>query len=445
MTDHPTPLAGDDVPPPPPPPPAPPARRGRIAAAVAGVALVVGGGAFAISSLTSADGADSPSAAVEQLFRAAADEDVLGVLESLDPDERDVATDPLVDVVTHLQDLDVLDDGFTLDGVPGFDLEFDDLTFETHELGDDLARVEVTGGTASASFLPDELPLGGVLEELLGGSDVTDLAEPERSEGPMEGLFLVARRSGDGWYVSLGYTIAEMARVRAGLPEPTDADAIAPLGADSPAAAVEAMLQAALDGDLRTVIARLSPGEFGALQRYAGLFLDESDLVVDDLDDVVDLRLDSVDLDDDRDGRRATVRIHGFALTAAFVEGPEVAIVVEDGCIEIDGDLSEFDIPTGDEFWAEVGLPDPTREPVCVDDLLEGAEAFGLGGSTGEPSASPDLGITTLQVDGDWYVAPLGTAFDALAAFIQTIDRDTIEAFGDALGAFGALDDLAGG
>lgn len=406
---------------------------GRAVAGVVGVLLLVGGTIFAVAQ-TSASGPGSAEEAVSELLDAASDEDVLGVLAALDPGERDALRGPVEDLFVELERLEVVDASFRLDGIAGFDVEFHGLTFRTEYVRDGLARVYLTGGTVTTSYDADELPIGDFVSdtierfggEVAGASDtettpvVTDVDDPE---------FLVARRGDDGWRVSIGYTIAEHARMDAGAPVPDPALAIAPLGAPTPEAAVEAMARSAAELDLRGVIARLAPGELGVLQEYAALFIDDAEQGIADEASDLDVTLGDLQLRSETDGDRASVFVEAFSLTVES-DGSTVDIDVRDSCMTLSGDLHELG---ADGFGFEDG-------PICSDDLESlSSDAFaGMGfADTGvtppsfPPMASPSIGIQTVREDGGWYVAPLGTTLDAVVSGLEVIDRAHLDAVVD--------------
>src|SRR5204862_364744 len=104
-TGPPPPLTAPVAPPPPPPigidvlpayappPPEPPRRgdRGRIIGVAVAIVVALLAGAFAVNALQSSDnGASSPEEAVAKLFEAIGNEDAIGVLDTLEPGERDV-------------------------------------------------------------------------------------------------------------------------------------------------------------------------------------------------------------------------------------------------------------------------------------------------------------------------------------------------------------------
>lgn len=459
MSDRPNdPWSVGEPPTPPPPPPVPPGmvsldsetevrsggRGGRLAAGALGVLLLGGGVAFAAAQVVGEDGPSSPEAAVAEMFDAIGDEDVLGMLATLDPGERDALSGPVEDLFEQLERLEVLDDSFDLTGVPGVDLEFSGLELEVQEIRSDLARVHLMGGTASYALDTDQIPVGEFLADTFdrfgieyrgiqdSDSDVMDPSEAGDT-------FLVARDTGDGWRVSLGYTAVEAARLEMGAGIPTSGAGLTPIGADSPEAAVEGFLRAAAGIDIEGMVARLSPSELRAVHDYWPVLTGDAQLptradVPADIE-LVDLRLRS-STDDDR-GRVFVDSIGVDVVTEDFEGGATVA----DGCIEVRGD----DIRETFEE-AELDLPEG---PICQEDieaLLEDATGemggmgmLGLGGLEGlAPGAgeTPELGITVVRIDGGWFVTPIGTWADLGIALLETVDREDLDAMVDAVEEF---------
>lgn len=440
---------GGDGQPPPTPPPPPPGQApvepdltlgsegevtsggvgGRAIAGIVGVLLLVGGTVFAVTQLGSSD-AGSPEEAVSRLVDAAADEDVLGLVAALDPNERDALRDPVEDIFEQLERLEVLDDSFQLDGVDGVDFTFEDVTYRTESVRDDLARVYFTGGTVTSSLNSDEIPIGDFVSDTLErfGGDIGGVQESSTTDITDAGdFFLVARDGSDGWRVSLAYTTAEAARLSAGLPMPDEG--VEPIGAESPEAAVESMFEAVADFDVAGIIARLSPDELGALQDYAGLFLDMAAGEARETTEDVDVTIDDLSLRSEGDGDRASVFVEGFGLTVTTPDF-EISASYADECFSVEGDLEELGL--GESPFAD--------GPVCADDAeaLMGdfygtgmLEDFELDLPEFPAIDSPTVGITTAKVDGEWYVAPIATGMDAMVAGFASIEREHLEAMVD--------------
>ncbi|HEX4902583.1 MAG TPA: hypothetical protein VFV42_07220 [Acidimicrobiales bacterium] len=415
---------------------------GRIVAGALGAVLLAGGVAFAATQAGDDGGAETPEAAVEQLLDAMADEDLLGALASLDPGERDTFREPVEDLFEELERLGVVGSSFELTGVDGVDIEFDDVTFRTEPVVDGLARVYVTGGSATYAVDGSELPIGDFLADTLDrfGVDPGALLETDTEEAIAgEDTFLVARDTGDGWRVSIGYTAAEAARESMGAPAPP-ATGMEAIGADSPEEAVEGLLRAAAAIDIPDAVARLSPDELRALHHYWPVLVDPSELPsADDLD--VSVELSELELDADTDGDRAQVLVRRIGADVAsedFTGGATIA----DGCITLRGDAV-------DAAQEELGIDGDT---VCQDDLPEIFEeamgqldgsglGFGLGGIDdlvvpGLDPAQGTFGITATRVDGQWYVAPIRTFADLGIAGLRTVEREDLEVAVDAIKGF---------
>ena len=336
-----------------------PARWAALA--IAALALVAGTG-FAAYALTRPDGADSPEAAVHQMFAAIDHEDAIGVVESLPPGERKVLRDPLVDSTKELQRLGVLK-GFSLTDVPGADLKVTGLTTETTKLGDGVVLVDVTGGTISGTSIPKDVPLGENLRKAIEDNGGTvDLQADSFSEDLADAdLHLVAIEEGGGWHVSLAYSIAES--IRSSIedenghppPVPDFGHGPTPIGADSPEGAVQGLVDAALDADAGKAIAMTDPEEMRALYDYAPLFLPDlarSAQGARDEDDFA-VEVDRLDTSVDGDGSVRRVRITGFDVTLGS-QDDNVHMVYDGTCYDVTTTYSSsfefgsYDPETGD-------------------------------------------------------------------------------------------------
>jgi hypothetical protein len=416
---------------------------GRIVAGAVGLVLLLGGVAFAATQIGSDDGASDPEAAVAELFDAIADEDILGMLATLDPGERDALSRPVERFFDELERLEVLDESFELSGIAGVDLKFEDLTFRTEPVRSDLTRVYLTGGTASYSVNTDEIPIGDFLVDTFErfGVEYRGIQESDSDTmdpGEAQDSFLVVRDTGDGWRISLGYTAVEAARVAQGAPVPAAGVGLPAIGADTPEEAVEGFLQAAAGIDIEGVVARLSPGELRAVHDYWPVLVGGTDLPTA-ADVPADIELVDLSLRSSTDGDRAQVFIDSIGVDVV-TDDFEGGATIADGCIEVRGDIR-------DELEAaELELPDG---PICQDDieaLLEeaaeemgGTNPFGFGGLGGlamGDGEGPELGITVVRIDGDWFVAPMGTWADLGLAVLETIEREDLDSMVDAVEEF---------
>ncbi|HEX2576171.1 MAG TPA: hypothetical protein VHK88_07460, partial [Aquihabitans sp.] len=117
-----------------------PRRPRRLVAALVALAVVAGG--FGIVALSAGDGADSPEAAVEAMFDAIDQEDVIGVLEALDPTERDILRPAIEETGEEAKRVELASPDLDLREVQGFDLSVVGLTFTTEPLGDGIVAVD---------------------------------------------------------------------------------------------------------------------------------------------------------------------------------------------------------------------------------------------------------------------------------------------------------------
>ena len=399
-------------------PAAPRRPRRMVVALVVGIVAILGGAAFAVTQL--AGESSSPEEAVEKLFQAVADEDVLGVLEALPPSERDVIKGPVQDIVDELKRLDILAGNADLGNLAGVEFEVDDLELSSQTLREGLAEVRIDRGTVTSSADPARLPLGGFVRDLAGddlreaqptGPDADDLS----SDDPED--FLVAVEEDGRWYVSFWYTVAELARRGSDAPMPDLGERVNADGADSAEGAVDAFLRASLRLDLRRMIELLPPDEARALHDYAPLFLDEAQDAGEDFRRSVDVDITQLDLrTTGQDDGRAVVQVEKLGFDGVVRE-ENLRISYRDGCATLAPLTGRGE-----------------TERFCPGDFGEGApELFDrfLPPEVDAPELDveqPTLGIATVRNDGKWYISPTRTVLDNIVATLRVLDRDDLEA-----------------
>ena len=202
-----------------------------------------------------------------------------------------------------------------------------------------------------------------------------------------------------------------------------------------------------LDGveqfDVGKIIAAINPNEAQALQRYAPMFLDDVEPLLADIPfswQVTNTEYDVSGSGSERSVSINTLRIDGNA------EGDPFSIVIEGGCVVAEGggerldscELQE-DLPTTDDLFGD------TSEIAEITAELE--EVF---------ADYEQPGLTVQQVDGQWFVSPLGSGFDQVLALLRALDRDEVDRlietttrlvdeFAGEFGDFTGLDDLDDG
>ncbi|MCC6436097.1 MAG: hypothetical protein IT196_13765 [Acidimicrobiales bacterium] len=400
-------------------------KKGRIAAAGIGALALVGGGLFAVTQLggAAASGASTPDAAVEQFITALNDEDVLGMMNALPRGERDTFVPLAQDSLAELKRIGLLSDGAALDGVSGVDITFSGYRLSVRDVADTVANVTVSGGTITGGYQLDQLPMGGVLVDTVFGGEVPTEGGSSTEDNTDE-LTLTTVKDDEGWHVSLWYSVAEAARDQAGLPAPNFGSGVAARGADSPERAVEDLFAAMGELDMRRMIELMPPDEMAALHDYAPLFLDDVETAVDEFRGLYDFEIgvSPTGLGVDGSGDTRLVTMTGMRADFA-VEGSKGSLTVDGSCVttEFDGEVQEQCTDDQLGMLAQLGIDLPASYTTLLERLAE------------QPN-----GIEVKQVDGAWYISPIGTAGNGMLRFLQALDEDLLRGLIDDSG------DLAG-
>lgn len=401
------------------------------------------------SSTSASGGADNPEEAVRSTLEALGNEDMIGAAEMLLPAERRSLTEPLFEIVEELKRLEILDPGLDMSNVAGIDFDFADVVYEVETLTLDLAVVRLLGGQTSAAFDPAQLPLGRLVLDRIDRADLGQATRDVEQIEPGDDGIAVVRRDGR-WYVSLAYSVAEVARRDSGLPLPDPSLALVPRGAATAEDAVESMLRAGIELDARRILELLPPDEAAVVHDYAPLFLADveaaaarahKEMKVNE----ISVELDRLDLSSSPTSRGHLVTIDGFS---ASVTSP-----VLDAQLDITESEAHVVSTSPDGWGTELHFVDgcvattysepgqrPVIEEFCEDDVPAALdEMFGFGELPDFDifTTPPRVGILAVEVDGDWYVSPLGTLLGAQVDTIAAIDGAKLEALIDWVIDFG--------
>jgi hypothetical protein len=376
----------------------PPARRG--ASKLLGILLVVlalaVGGTFAFRSIrtSSSGGSSTPDGAVRNFLAAVGNEDVLGVLGTLVPGERDAIRKPAQDLVTELIRLKVLGTKASLSKIGGVNFEFKNVTLKSTPLDADHAFVETTGGTVTVSLDPRAAPLGSLVRDLARDARTS---KPHTETETLTGdnaIRLVALRQAGTWYTSIFFSIAENARRDKGGPVPDLANIPAATGESSPEAAARTMLNAIADFDLQRALGLLAPDESAAMRAYSSMFLQEMTAAAAGWRRSVHVTLKNVGFSARSEGDASVVKITHIELSVKTTKGVDV---------EYDGSC-----------LISKGLPFAPPK-VCGDQLRRQA------GLLGKARQAPDIGFVVVRRDGAWYVSPTRTFLEAITGALRTL------------------------
>ena len=290
----------------------PPSRRrkGVLVAAVVTVLAVGGAATFAATQLagSNAGGAASAEELGEQVLVAIENEDVLGIFDMLMPGEREVFKQPTIDWVSELSRLEVLSSDADLADFNGIDLSITDGSVETAETNvDDITNLELSG-EITAEIDGEALPVGDLILDF--GDDI-DLSELDESTSTELDIPLTAVEVDGRWYLSVFFTAAEQARLSADPPPDIPASGIEPSGGENPEDALDELLDGLEALDLSAVIAALNPGEAAALQRYAPLFIDDAQSMLDEAPIELDFTQAEYTVTGDGSRRHASIDLLG--------------------------------------------------------------------------------------------------------------------------------------
>lgn len=391
----------------------------RLAPLAVGALLVGGGGVFGLKALQGDSG--SPEAPVQKLFDSLDKEDLVGVMESLTPGERGAIMGSTQRLAGELRRIGVAGDGFDLAHLQGVNFQVTNLKLDSTSVTDNLAEVRIVSGTLTTSVSLDSLPLGPSLRDLAnqaGPDESAKAAEPQTEDlSKMDAPLMVVRKNGQ-WGLSLGYTLAEAARRDAGAARPDYAHpAVAPQGANSPSAAVEGLVGALDNADVRGMIAHLDPEEMAALYDYSSLFLPSADANVELKAFAAATTISDVHLSVEGSGDTRLVKIDGFTMS---YDDDQVSADVrfENGCLH----LTETKANGAHDTYDSCASGQANADALGAD--LGGFA--GLQGLFDPTSLTKGLGITVHQVDGKWYVSPTRTVLESLVAVVGTLKDDAV-------------------
>lgn len=403
-------------------------RSGRRVAGIgATIAALVGAVGITTVALNGAGsgGASTPDEAVRVFVQAAQQQDVLGMIDVVDPTEVPALRDAFESASSEAKRVQLLGEDFTLDGVDGLDVVVDELTLSTEQLSTGVAVVTATGGIVTTAFDPSAFPYGPVLGELIDvdvpSTSVTDL-------GQRDNVFLATVQRDGRWFVSIGYTVAEYARRAADVDLPSATLAIGP-GFDSPDAAVTAFYRALAAFDFAGMVATAAPGEGDAVIEYAPLWLPASaDVTTAIHDDGYRFQFDDIGFTSSGDGDRQTLQATTFDLTGL--------VPPSDAAVSSDSETLRIQRSDGCTTWSGQGARrfiDPIQPSMGLagdftavgDDAWRSCRAAPLGVSAvfsigaGGLTELPD--VATVRVDGRWYVSPLGTVATSFVDLLRDI------------------------
>ena len=395
-----------------------------LIAAVVTVFAVGGAATFAATQLagSNAGGAATAQEVGEQVLDAIENEDVLGILDLLMPGEREVFKQPAIDFVSELSRLEVLSPAADLAKIDGVDFAITGGTVQATETNaTDITNLALTG-EINAEVNGDALPIGDLLLDV--APDDVDVSELDDSTSTELDIPLTAVEVDGRWYLSVFFTAAEQARLSADQPPDIPENGIEPSGGEQPEDALDEMFDALEKLDLTAVIAALNPGEAAALQRYAPLFVDDAQSMLDEAPIELDFKSAEYTVTGDGSRRHASIDL---LVVEGSVDGTAFDLEYADGCVKGASEGQEFNSCDLDEQVSGQDLEE-------FDDILSEGPVRDLIDVLSEAFADYDQpGLTIVETDGAWYVSPIGTYFDQVLAFSRALDRSELDAIIEAV------------
>ena len=391
-------------------------RKGRrIAAVIVAVCLVGGGVGTAVAVSGGSGGSPTPVSAVTRLLAAADHSDLLGALDAIVPGERAALEPGMTGFVDELGRLNVLSHSLDLSSVGGMSFQFKGVTMSTTTLSPTLVAVRLTGGSVTGTLDARKLPIGSFVSGLVAGRLPQKI---ETSTGAVStGREAIVTENVSGtWYVSLGYTIAYDALTSAGRPaSPPASGAVVAVGASTPEGAVRALLDDTAAFNLGGVLSDLPPGEIGALQSYAPLFVPRAGAELAHARSLVTVKITSLALSSSAVAGGTFVKVGDLGLSVKY-HGETFGL--EGGCLTVStaaGTARECPskVMVSKVLGSLIAAFPPSLRP-----LLDRLTKF-----------RPAVGFVTVQENGQWFVSPVLTMSDEVNGFLAVLQPGGLVAF----------------
>ena len=396
-------------------------RTGLVVTAVVAVLVLAAGTVGTVWALRSSDdvaaGADTPSTAANNLLSALGSGDVLGIMNGLAPAEAALSKDYTEATVSEAKRLEILKPDADPNKLSGVQITSEGIKFDEAaalRVNDHLTINKVTEGRITITSDVKQIPLTDKLVDALGAeleraepqTETLDFAEV-KADRKGEPIGIATIKVGDEWYPSLFYTIANAALEEEGLEWPEQG--IAPAGAGSPEDAAKQLVEKAMSGDVKGVIALLPPDEMGVLQDVGPVILDQIGRVPATGAKLVELETDSKEV---TGGTQLTIR----------------KLV-----LEVDGETGEI-TRDGDCYTAEA---QGEKQRLCADEI---ARLVRQQGGRNVPSAAIDViarvgaqvlkdgvGVVATEVDGKWYVSPFRTYSELFLTLMRGLEPKDLD------------------
>lgn len=377
-------------------------RRGTTIGVIVAVVALIGAGIGTWVAVGHSDepGFADPEQAARHLLTDVGNDDLIGVVNDLPPNEASMVNSVLNGVTGHLKQIGVVRRNVNAQDAAGLRLRTNGIRFDpsVQQVNDHVAITKLVAGTITigsqlsaddytANFLRTAFPRG---LSAVHGSTTLDIAQQVRRLGHPVRLATVEVNG--RWYPSLFYSIADS--VLQELHQPWPARVIPAVGADIPNEAAEDFLQAVLNGDARLAVEHTDPDEMAALHDMGQSLVTAVHLAPADRVHITHVAFD--DRHVPGGGVEAVVRTLDLV-----VHGQRVLVQWTDGCYSVQAAAGSSSLCAGGFADALRGTPLEGNLPGSLlrlmDDMFGGLVRDGVG-------------IVTTVDRELWYVNPGLTA-----------------------------------
>ncbi|MQA08753.1 MAG: flagellar basal body protein FliL [Pseudonocardiaceae bacterium] len=412
---------GEGFPQPDPYQPGPPKRRrtGLVISAIVAVIAIAGGVVVAVWAFNRGDsvaaGAQNPTEAATNLVSSLGNGDVAGMLSSLAPGEAALARDMLNDTIDELKRLEILKPEADASNVSGVELKTENLRFDdsaAEQVNDHVTITKLVDGKLTINSDASKIPLADefVSKAMPGGAptgketETVDIGEQVQRTG--EPVRIATVKSGEAWYPSLFYSVADYALAEEDMEWPKNA--IPANGAGSPEEAVQQMATALTNQDLRRTIELLPPDEMAVLHDVGPLLLDTMGRVPSGPNE---FKIDKLDTETSEATGGTKVIITSFQGT---VQGQQISARQSGDCYEMTSGGQSQRL-CGSDIASELQDEDlPPQVAATMEKVF--SNLLGQG-----------VGVITTEVDGKHYVSPMRSIGDSFLGVLRSFEPGDVK------------------
>lgn len=386
------------------------------------VILLLATGALIITGRQGQSGAASPTEVGERLVTAIEESDILGVIDIMDPGERDLLRETFVDGAKELDRLGVIKKSSKSQSKI-LHYQIRNIAIREECISEDICNVFLTGNISGSlnrqSVLGDTFRNSTSFEDVETVQDLiyklTNIKNTSVQQNFKNVMFTSIKRDGR-WYASIGFTYAEL--IRGESQSLGNGPGLLPSGKETPEEAVDSLFRAIEIFDVRGIVQDLDPREFAPAQRYAELFVKSLQRTLQSRYSNSDFRWDITEL---------KTEVIEKSSSSAQVRIKELSIQIKswDWYYETET-RTDIDIThSGGDIRLTIRTNDQTKTFQLTDLINDG-----INKSIVEPKFAEFvkyfLSITTYKRDGEWFVSPVSTISKTVLNMFKYLDQDDV-------------------